>query len=98
MSFTVFLLMQISPEADRPAEIVREVLTQTAARRGCKGVEVLIDDDDPLQWVAVERWASVDDRNAYTAWRETPEGANRLGEILAAPPVFRTFENTVSIG
>lgn len=96
MTFTVFLEMTITDAAEA-APIARETLAQTAAREGCEGLEVLIDDSDPLKWTVVEKWASVELRNAYVAWRATPEGANRLGEIMAAPPVFRTFEKSLDL-
>lgn len=97
MTFTVFLEMTVRPDAEDAADIARDVLSQTAARDGIESLEVLVDDADPLKWVVIEKWASVDARNDYVAWRATPEGANRLGDIAAAAPVFRTFEHTLPV-
>lgn len=97
MTFTVFLEMTVRPDADDAAEIAREVLSQTGAREGIESLEVLVDDADPLKWVVIEKWASIEARNAYVAWRASPEGANRLGDVMATPPVFRTFESTVPL-
>ena len=97
MTFTVLLEAQVKADAPDVPGILREVLAQTAAFPGNEGLEVLVDDDDSTKLLGVEKWESVEARNAYIAWRATPEGANALGTIMAAPPVFRTFENTIPL-
>ncbi|BDZ52175.1 hypothetical protein GCM10025867_44160 [Frondihabitans sucicola] len=74
MSFTVLLEFQLKDGVENAPEILREVLAQTGAFAGNEGLEVLIDDDDASKLIVVEKWASVDARNAYVAWRATPEG------------------------
>ncbi|MFD0483223.1 antibiotic biosynthesis monooxygenase family protein [Kineococcus sp. GCM10028916] len=68
--------------ADAPA-ILTETLEATRAFEGNLGCEVLIDDADETHVSIVERWESVENDNAYRAFRQTPEGASRLGTIVA---------------
>jgi len=52
---------------------------------------VLVDSKDPAHVVLSETWESVEHDRAYRAWRATPEGASRLGSILAAAPKLTLF-------
>lgn len=97
MSTTVFLEVTLKDGATEIESIIRETLAQTAAFDGNEGLEVVIDDADPTKCVVIERWATSAQHDAYVAWRATPDGRNRLGEILAAPPVTRTFEKSISL-
>jgi quinol monooxygenase YgiN len=98
MPTTVHLELHVDPaRLDLAHEIARETLVATRAWPGCAGLEVLVDDADPSVMIVVETWASSADHDAYVAWRATPEGANRLPEVLLAPPTTRTFAETVSL-
>lgn len=87
---TSLLELTLTPEAAAdPASahaVVSQVLEATRAFDGCLGCDVLVDVDDPAHLVVLERWESLAHDDAYRAWRRTPEGASRLGEVLAAPP------------
>jgi heme oxygenase (mycobilin-producing) len=52
---------------------------------------VLVDSADPAHVVLYETWESADHDRAYREWRATPEGASRLGSILAAAPKLTLF-------
>ena len=95
MSTTVLLELTIAPEATDVEPVLRETLAQTAAFPGNEGLEVIIDDAAPQQYVVVEKWASTSDHDAYLAWRSTPAGASRLGTVLGGPLVTRTFERSI---
>jgi len=99
MSMKVFLEVEIKAgsEDEAPA-ILRETLAQTDAFTGNESLEVVIDDADPRKMIVIETWAATADHDAYLAWRATPEGATKLGSILAGPPVTRTFEKTLPLG
>ena len=97
MSTTVLLEVTIKEGATDVESILRETLAQTAAFAGNESLEVLIDDDAPQQYVVVEKWATSADHDAYLAWRGTPDGATRLGEIVAGPPTTRTFATSVPL-
>ncbi|GAA4266897.1 hypothetical protein GCM10022256_25090 [Frondihabitans peucedani] len=97
MSMTVLLEMTLRPDATEAQSIISETLAQTRAYSGNEGIEVLVDDDDSAKLVVVETWESTAHHAAYAEWRTTPEGQNRLGEIVAAPPVKRIFSETLDI-
>ncbi|WP_416393766.1 MULTISPECIES: putative quinol monooxygenase [unclassified Curtobacterium] len=100
MSMTVLLEVQL--RTDVPTETVeaaiRETLAQTAAFAGNESLEVLVDDADASRVVVLERWTTSADHDAYVAWRGTAEGAaNALAAVVAAPPVTRTFDRTITL-
>jgi quinol monooxygenase YgiN len=95
MTITSILDMHITEAARETAlHVLGGVLVDTRAREGCLGVDVVVDLEDPLHIVALEHWATVEDDDAYRAWRATPEGANDLASILAAAPTLTRFEHT----
>jgi len=97
---TVFLEVQFRDDVDHDtiASAVRETLAQTAGFPGNESLEVLVDDADAHRAVVLERWTTAADHDAYVAWRATPEGAaNALAQVLAGPPVTRTFERTLDL-
>ncbi|KDP90707.1 MULTISPECIES: putative quinol monooxygenase [Clavibacter] len=98
MSTTVHLEIQVDESrlAD-VADVLAETLQATRAFAGNEGLEVLVDDADPARMVVVEQWASTADHDAYVAWRATPEGTARLGEVLAAAPVTRVFSGRIAL-
>ena len=99
MSTIVHLELQLSPDAlDAAAGILTETLAATRAWPGNESLEVIVDDADPTHLIVVERWASTADHTAYAAWRTTPEGSNRLGELLAAPPTKLVFSEQIPLG
>ena len=92
MAITSILDLRLKPEAlDTASEIIHETLQATRAFPGCYHVAVLVDSDDAAHVVLYETWESVEHDRAYRAWRATPEGASRLGSILAAAPKLTLF-------
>ena len=92
MAITAILDLQLKPEAlETASEIIHETLIATRAFPGCFHVAVLVDSSDPAHVVLYETWESVEHDSAYRAWRATPEGASRLGSILAAAPKLTLF-------
>jgi quinol monooxygenase YgiN len=92
MSIVAFLDLHVAPEFIETApEILAGILAQTAAFEGNEGNETLVDLNDPGHITVIERWRSVEDDNAYRAWR-AGEGASNLGEILAAPPTLTWYK------
>ena len=84
MTVIAILELTLKPEsvADAPA-IITETLEATRAFEGCLGCEVTVDTADETHVAIVERWTSVEADAAYRAFRATPEGANRLGTVVA---------------
>jgi quinol monooxygenase YgiN len=92
VAITAILDLQLKPEAlETASEVIHETLIATRAFPGCFHVAVLIDSADPAHVVLYETWESVEHDRAYRAWRATPEGASRLGSILAAAPKLTLF-------
>jgi quinol monooxygenase YgiN len=83
---TVIAILELTlkPESvtDAPA-IITETLEATRAFEGCLGCEVTVDNADETHVAIVERWTSAEADAAYRAFRATPEGASRLGEVIA---------------
>lgn len=89
---TIVSLLDVRVRADaldRAEAVLAETLTATRAFAGCLGVEVIRDVDDPGHYIAVERWESIEDDDAYRAWRATPGGASPLGAILESRVLTR---------
>ncbi|RFA08000.1 hypothetical protein B7R54_01275 [Subtercola boreus] len=95
---TALLELRLKAEAVPESEaVIRSVLTQTRAREGNLGVDVLIDRADAAHVTIVERWESIEADTAYRAWRATDEGKSSLGTILAGPPVLTLFETAFTL-
>jgi quinol monooxygenase YgiN len=93
MAVTALLDLHLREDAlaDAPA-VIAAVLSDTRAFDGNLGIEVLQDVADPTHLTVVEHWSSMTHDDAYRAWRATPDGASKLGEILAAPGSLTRFE------
>ena len=92
MSVTSLLDLRLKADSlDTAFEVIHETLIATRAFPGCLGVSVLVDSADPAHVIAIETWESPEADNAYRQWRATPEGASKLGSVLAAPPTLTLF-------
>ena len=94
---TILSLLEFTIRPDRLADadaVMTEVLAATRAFDGCERLEVRRDLADPAHIVVVESWTSVEHDDAYRAWRATPAGASRLGEIFAGPPRLTRLAET----
>lgn len=99
MTTLVHLELQLNPDKTEAevAEILQETLVATRAFPGNLDLEIVVDDADATRLIVIETWAAASDHDAYAAWRKTPEGANRLGSVLAAPGVKRTFTKRIPL-
>ena len=93
---TVLLELTLRERTSGAEEILRETLAQTAAFAGNESLEVLIDDDDDRKLVIVEIWETTEHHTAYNDWRQTPEGASKLGDISESR-VKRIFSHTLPL-
>lgn len=76
---------------DTAMDVLHQTLTATRAFPGCLAVEVLVDSNDPAHVIAYETWESAQRDQAYREWRASPDGASKLGPVLAAPPKLSKF-------
>jgi quinol monooxygenase YgiN len=84
--------LQLKAESvDTAHEVIHATLGQTRAFPGCLGATVLVDTDNPAHVVVYESWESIERDEAYREWRKTPEGASRLGAILASAPQLTKY-------
>ncbi len=89
MSIVATLELRLRPEKVEAAPaVLDEVLAETRAFAGNRGVEVLPDVEDPTRVTAFERWESLEHDAAYRAWRAGDGNRPALGALLAAPPVL----------
>ena len=97
MSLTVILDLQLKPELAATAPgILRKILAQTRVFEGCLGVDVLLDTEDAMHIILLERWASPEADATYRQWR-AGAGATELGSLLASPPQHSRFETSSDI-
>ena len=90
MTVTSLLELTIKPEYLAEAErIIDETLVATRGFAGNLGCVVAVDTEDPTHYVVDEKWESLEADDAYRAFRDTPAGANRLGEITSAVVLTR---------
>lgn len=88
---TVIATLELRLRSDRlddvPA-VLEEVLAETRAFSGNRGVEVLTDVEDPTHVTALERWESLAHDDSYRTWRSGDGQRPALAALLAAPPVL----------
>jgi quinol monooxygenase YgiN len=98
MPAIVHFEVQIDPaRRDDAAAYLSDTLAATRAWPGNQGIEALVDDADPCHILVVETWATAQDHADYAAWRQTPEGRHRLGEVLAAAPSKQVYSETMPL-
>ncbi len=90
MSIDATLNLQVSAE-NREALLntLEAILPDTRAYKGCQGIVVTVNDDDPLNIVLLEKWDTRADHESYVAWRGERGDLKKLGALLAAPPVTK---------
>ncbi|MFD6063820.1 antibiotic biosynthesis monooxygenase family protein [Rhodococcus wratislaviensis] len=91
MAITILMKMPLRPDADNIDEVLRHDLPATAEFEGNEGTEVITDNSEPHTLYLLSRWSSDDAYEKYSAWRQSPEGVTRLGEISSGAPTFRKF-------
>jgi quinol monooxygenase YgiN len=88
MTVTVLLELKFKSESLTEAkELFRRELVKTRAFKGSLVTDVLVDADDETHWVIYEVWATVEDDDAYRAFRAGEGKITDLPPLLAAPPV-----------
>ncbi|MBW0012834.1 antibiotic biosynthesis monooxygenase [Mycobacterium sp.] len=92
MPITVILELKIKPDAVSAArEIMRRALQDTRAFEGNLGTDVLVEQDDETHWLIYELWDTVDNDEAYRAFRAGEGRLTELPPLLAAPPVKKRY-------
>jgi len=90
MSIDVTLDLQVSAEnRETLLNTLEAILPDTRAYKGCQSIVVTNNDDDPLNVVLLEKWDTRADHESYVAWRAERGDLEKLGALLAAPPVSK---------
>jgi len=88
MPVTVLLELKFKAESLAEAtEVFRRDLVKTRAFDGNLATDVLVDALDETHWVIYELWESVEQDDAYRAFRAGDGKITDLPPLLAAPPV-----------
>ena len=91
------LELPVRPDkVDEAPAILSKILAETRAFAGCEEVLVVTDTSAPSTFLAIETWESAEADAKYRQWRagEGAAGLAPLGDLLAGPPVLRTFSAT----
>ncbi|BBY29989.1 putative quinol monooxygenase [Mycolicibacterium sediminis] len=95
MAITVLLELKFKPESVAEArELMRRELQTTRDFDGNLTTDVIADEDDPGHWIIYERWDSVEQDEAYRAFRAADGKIEALPALLAAPPVKIRYLDT----
>jgi hypothetical protein len=82
------VLVSFTSRAGEGADLVEalsSMLPDTAASRGCLGVELFRDPEDADQVTMIERWEDAESYEAYLAWR-AEGGPTLVGSLLEGGP------------
>ncbi len=95
MTVTVILELKFKPdEVAAGRELMGRTLQDTRAFNGNVRTDVLVDEDDEAHWLIYEIWETVDDDEAYRAFRAGEGKVTQLPPLLAAPPVKTRYTTT----
>ena len=95
MSCNLMLKVKVQPgRRDDAIALIGEKLNETRNFKGCEFVNLFTIEDEPDSLAFVQCWKSMDDYEAYVAWRTDSGEIDELAELLAAPPELTRFEET----
>jgi quinol monooxygenase YgiN len=85
--------IHVKPEdVSRMKSLLAEILPGTRAYDGCQGIDVYSDTEDSSCLVLIEYWDSRAHHGKYIAWRTETGVMEKVGAMLAGPPVMRYYE------
>jgi quinol monooxygenase YgiN len=98
MATVVHLDLHLDPaRLDEAREVLVQTLAATRAWPGNEGLDALVDEADAAHVLVVERWAASSDHEAYVRWRTTPEGRNRLRDVVIAAPAKTIYPDSIPL-
>jgi heme oxygenase (mycobilin-producing) len=91
MAIVSMVHLRFRGDEEQALVLLHDTLAATRDRKGCRGVDVVQDREDPCHVVLVETWESPEDEVAYRQWRAAePPDPNR-GAFTAAPAQLVNF-------
>ncbi len=73
---------------------LRRWLVDTRKYKGCEQLTTVINQDDPLMIVMIERWQTRQHYKNYLQWREETGVLAEFFDALTAPPRIQFFDDT----
>ena len=93
MTCTVVLEIKLKPDMiDTAKGAFKEILPDTRAYDGCKGVDVCENQDEAGNLVLVESWESRAKYEKYLGWRAETGVLDQLGAMCDGAPSIRYFD------
>ncbi len=93
MSILVFLEIQVKLEdISNMKSYMAEIIPDTRAYDGCRGIDVYFNTEDSSNMVAVEHWDSREHYGKYHAWRKETGVLDKIGSMITGSPSIRYFE------
>ena len=92
---SVMVLLEAPVKAEKISNMksyLAELLPDTRAYDGCRGMDVYFDTEHEGNMVVVEHWQSRPHHEKYLGWRTETGVMDKLGAMLAGPPSIRYFE------
>ena len=92
MSVMVILEMPVKPDMlEDYLNILKGALVETRDYKGCRSVTTLVD-QETSSVVLVEEWDSVEDQQAYMAWRVETGRIDAIAPFMQGELVTRTYD------
>ncbi|MEX1664232.1 putative quinol monooxygenase [Zhongshania arctica] len=93
MSVKVMLEVQSKPECiDDLKATFESTLPDTRSYEGCINLQVIGNQDDPLNIVLLETWETRKHYEKYLTWRAESGSLEALGSMLSKAPSIRYFD------
>lgn len=95
MSTIVTLDMTASEETREQAiSMLTEALDTTRQYAGCEGLELVVNQDKPNNFMLYERWSTRDHYEKYRAWRQETGFSAEFRALFPESPEIRIFDLT----
>ena len=94
MSVNVLLEIQSNPEdIDKLQSTIEHILPNTRDFDGCIEVQVVSNQDDPLNMIIIQKWKTRQHYEKYLAWRVKTGAIDALGKMLFQAPSIRYYDD-----
>ena len=95
MSVLTLVEVNVKPESVNEVKaFLKEAFPATRAFKGCLGIELQINQDEPTNMLLVMEWETREDHQKYAAWRTETGFVERLSSMLSGPLSIRYFDKT----
>jgi quinol monooxygenase YgiN len=85
--------IHVKPEdVSKMKSLLAEIFPGTREYDGCQGIDSYSDTEDSSSMLLIERWDSRAQHEKYMAWRTETGVMDKVGAMLAGPPVIRYYE------